>query len=109
MVEAGVHAVYNVERQRGDIPRVETVVVLKARNEERYLPIWIGFPEAITIARYLHASEIECRPGTPELIAQLIELFGGRLESVHVTALHGQIYCTTLRLIINGRVEEVDC
>ncbi|HEX8234773.1 MAG TPA: bifunctional nuclease family protein [Abditibacteriaceae bacterium] len=104
MVEATVHQVYKQEKMAS----TQTVVVLKARDRERYLPIWISFPQAIEIAQQVQGLKTE-RPTTYNLMAQLVERLGGRLDAVHVTFLEGTIYHATLRLMVNNTLEEVDC
>ena len=49
MVEVTVHQVYKQEKMSA----TESVVVLKARNQERYLPIWIDPSPAMAIAQHL--------------------------------------------------------
>jgi uncharacterized protein len=57
----------------------------------RLLPIWIGLPEA-TALELAHRQEPAPRPGTHELIGQLIGVFGRRLETVRITAIQEGIY-----------------
>ncbi len=63
------------------MPSHSTVVVLKARDQERYLPIWVAFPQAIDIPLHLQRLKNE-RPSTYSLMAQLIGRLGGRVDAV---------------------------
>lgn len=60
------------------------VVILQERDGERILPIWIGRPEAESIAAQLNGVPRE-RPMTHDLARALIAALGGTLQSVRVT------------------------
>ncbi len=109
MVAANIHEIYVIERKQGDVPYMDTAVVLKAHDQERYLPIWIAYPQAIDIAVHLHGPQMQHRPSTYELMAQLVERSGARVEAIDITSLQESVYHATLRLMINGKSEEVDC
>jgi bifunctional DNase/RNase len=104
MIGVTVHEVYQQQKEHS----TDTVVVLKAKDRERYLPIWISFPQAVDIAQRLKGLTTE-RPTTYNLMAQLVERLGGRVESVQISFLEGTIYHATLRLMVNDVLEEVDC
>jgi bifunctional DNase/RNase len=104
MIEVTVHGVYQQEKMSS----TDTVVVLKAHDQQRYLPIWISFPQAADIAQQLQGWQGQ-RPTTYSLMAQLIERLGGRLDAVHIVALEEKIYYATLRLMVDNVLEEVDC
>jgi bifunctional DNase/RNase len=94
MVEVTVHEVYQQKKESS----ISTVVVLKARDRERYLPIWISFPQATDIAMNLQGQTTD-RPNTYNLMAQLVERLNGRLELVHIASLEGTTYHASLRLV----------
>src|SRR5829696_943011 len=62
------------------------IVILKVEDENRYLPIWIGQPEARSILMKLQNQEFS-RPLTHDLAVNLVTELGGTLERVTVTAL----------------------
>ena len=83
------------------------IVILKVEDENRYLPIWIGQPEARSILMKLQNQEFS-RPLTHDLTVNLVTELGGSLESVSVTELRDSTFFATLRVEINGRIVEVD-
>ena len=62
------------------------------------LPIFIGFDEAISIARGLEAVDDIGRPLTHDLLLDVIEELGGRVESVDVNAVEDNTYIAELAL-----------
>ena len=83
------------------------VVILEELSGERRLPIWIGLPEAESIATEL-AAETPPRPNTHDLAERLIEGLEGRVERVVVTALQGGIYFARIDLARSGHKLEID-
>ena len=62
------------------------VVLLAVDGEADYLPIFIGFDEASAIARGMDAVDIG-RPLTHDLLLDVVEELGGRVDSVVVDAI----------------------
>src|SRR3712207_8110474 len=62
------------------------IVILKVEDENRYLPIWIGQPEARSILMKLQNQEFS-RPLTHDLAVNLVSELGGSMEKVTVTEL----------------------
>ncbi len=83
------------------------IVILKVEDENRYLPIWIGQPEARSILMKLQNQEFS-RPLTHDLAVSLVTELGGTLERVTVTALRDSTFFATLHVEVNGRTVEVD-
>ncbi len=104
MVEVTVHGVYTQETESA----TETMVFLKVRDQERYLPIWISPNQATEVAIHLQGVKTQ-RPTTYVLMARLVERLGGRVDAVHITSLKENVYYASVRLKINDTVEEVDC
>ena len=73
-----------VEALRTDRSRDKPVVILGEIEGERVLPIWIGLNEANAIAMALADKKHE-RPLTHDLLASVIETFGGRLNEVKIS------------------------
>ncbi len=67
------------------------VVVLEDIDGERVLPIWIGHMEAHAIAGAL-AEKKYPRPLTHDLLASVIETFGGRLNEVKISRVDASVY-----------------
>ncbi|ABG05387.1 hypothetical protein Rxycam_01288 [Rubrobacter xylanophilus DSM 9941] len=83
------------------------IVILKVEGENRYLPIWIGQPEARAILMKLQNTEFP-RPLTHDLAANLITELGGTMERVTVTELKDSTFFATISIEIGGRIVEVD-
>ncbi len=83
------------------------IVILKVEDENRYLPIWIGQPEARSILMKLQNQEFS-RPLTHDLAVNLVTELGGTLERVTVTDLKDSTFYATLQVEIDGRIVEVD-
>lgn len=83
------------------------IVILQVEEENRYLPIWIGQPEARSILMKLQDQEFS-RPLTHDLAVNLVQELGGSLESITVTGLKDATFYATLNLVIGNRSVEVD-
>lgn len=73
------------------------VVLLGIEGEADVLPIFIGFDEAVSIARGLDAEGIG-RPLTHDLLLDVVEELGGRVEKVVVSAVEDATYIADLHL-----------
>jgi bifunctional DNase/RNase len=73
------------------------VVILQEKGGVRFLPIWIGQPEAEAIATHLNDVKRE-RPMTHDLAKQLITGLGGTLRRVQITRVHEGTYFAELHL-----------
>jgi bifunctional DNase/RNase len=83
------------------------IVILKVEDENRYLPIWIGQPEARSILMKLQNQEFS-RPLTHDLAINLVTELGGSMEKVTVTELRDSTFFATISVQINGRTVEID-
>ena len=83
------------------------IVILKVDEKNRYLPIWIGQPEARSILMKLQNQEFS-RPLTHDLAVDLVAQLGGAMERVTVTRLQDQTFYATISLVVGGKVMEVD-
>lgn len=86
----------------------ERIVVLKEKDADRYLPIWIGLYEfeAITIA--LQKIEV-ARPLTHDLMKNILNTLGGRLICIEITALESDTYYANLVIEHEGTQKRIDC
>jgi hypothetical protein len=73
---------------RIELPTNSPILLLRERGGDRYLPIWIGTPEATAIAMAHDGIETK-RPLTHDLLASLMETLGATVESVVVTEVRG--------------------
>ena len=83
------------------------VVVLQERDGDRVLPIWIGRPEAESIAMQVNGVKRE-RPLTHDLCHALINGLGATLRRVQVTRLQDTTFYAELHLARGGAPVIVD-
>lgn len=76
---------------RVEMPTNSPIVLLRERDGQRYVPIWIGAPEATAIA-YAQQGVEPPRPLTHDLMVTMIAALGRRLERVHITELHEGVF-----------------
>ena len=79
-MKASIDAVRVAGTPQGPVP----VVVLVVEDETDVVPIFIGFEEATSIARGLEAEDIG-RPLTHDLLLDVMEELGGRIDRVVVS------------------------
>lgn len=72
-------------------------MLLREEDGTRYLPIWIGAVEASAIAFQQQGIE-SARPLTHDLLRDVVQALGARLEAVHITELRDDIFYAELRL-----------
>jgi RNA polymerase sigma factor (sigma-70 family) len=111
MIEVVVADVYaKMAAEDGDEPRLVSpmrIVVLRERDGERMLPIWVGAPEGDALALQLGGDAMP-RPLTADLMARLVEAAGGRIERVVVSSLRESTFYATIAVASEGAVEELD-
>lgn len=83
------------------------VVVLKEKDADRYITIWIGSDVADAIAVKLQDVAVP-RPQSHDLMLTLVTELGGRLTKVSVTDLREDTFFATLHIEVDGREIEVD-
>ena len=83
------------------------IVILKVEEENRYLPIWIGQPEARSILMKLQNQEFS-RPLTHDLAVNLVAELGGSMEKVTVTELRDSTFFAVISVEVDGRTIEID-
>ena len=83
----------------------QPIVLLKAAHSNRFLPIWIGHPEASAILARLQDSETP-RPMTHDLFATALHDLGGEVVRIAVTEMRdGTFYA---RIVIERDSEEIE-
>jgi len=94
-MDAVIDAVRVAGTPDGPVP----VVLLRPADGDgdEVLPIFIGFDEAVSIARGLAAEDIG-RPLTHDLMLDIIEELGSRVERVEVSAIVENTYIADLHL-----------
>ncbi|PSQ14985.1 hypothetical protein BRD02_07355 [Halobacteriales archaeon QS_8_69_73] len=92
-MEAHIEAVRVAETPGG----LAAVVTLAVDDAAEVLPIFIGVEEATSIARGLDADDIG-RPLTHDLLLDVMEELGGRVERVVVSGLEDDTYVADLHV-----------
>lgn len=85
----------------------QPIVLLKAEDSPRYLPIWIGHPEAAAILMKLQNAELP-RPMTHDLITNILADLSAKLVRVLVTELRDNTFYAVLQLATAEGEIEVD-
>jgi len=83
------------------------VVLLKEKNAERFLPIFIGPAEANAIAIKLRGEQAP-RPMTHDLVRAIVECVGVTVDSVVVSDLRNDTFFAKVVLNVNGEQVEID-
>ena len=86
----------------------DRIVVLKDKEDELYLPIWIGLFEFESITIALQKIET-ARPLTHDLMKNLISSLDARLIAVEITTLESDTYYANLIIEHNGVQKRIDC
>jgi len=85
----------------------QQVIVLKEKAGERSLPIVIGIVEIMAIDRRLKG-KTTIRPLTHDLLGNIIEALGAKVEKVVISDLRNHTYFATIHLNINSKNVKVD-
>ena len=96
-----------VESVRINLQTSQRVVILKTTKQERYLFIWIAHTEAYAIAIELQGTSSQ-RPLTHDLLKNVIEELGAKIESVVISDLIDDIFYARIILDVSGRHVEID-
>lgn len=91
-MNATIDAVRVASAAQGPVP----VVVLAPDEAEEVVPIFIGFDEAVSIARGLDAIDDVGRPLTHDLLLDVMEELGGRVTKVTISAVEDNTYIAEL-------------
>lgn len=91
---------------RVEMPTNTPIMLLRERDGDRYLPIWIGTPEATAIAM-AHDGIRTKRPLTHDLVTALIEELGATVDSVMVTELRGGTFYADLTISVGDDVHHI--
>ena len=83
------------------------VVVLREKGSQRYLPIWIGAPEADAITLRLQGVQVE-RPLTHDLLARVFSSLGAEVQYVIVNDLRSDVFYAQIVVEYNEREMQID-
>src|SRR3954454_19192872 len=90
-----------------DMVGKQPIVLLKTRDGNKFLPIWIGHPEAAAILMKLQGATTP-RPMTHDLINDMLGELDVSCSKVSVTELKENTFYASITLQLNGREIEID-
>ncbi len=96
----------NLVGVRVELPSNQPIVLLKEREGERYLPIWIGAMEATAIAFALQGIQTQ-RPMTHDLLKNVLEEIQVQVERIVITELKDGTFYAVIVMSRNGTKYEV--
>lgn len=96
-----------IESIRVSLMNYQRVVILREKDSDRYLPIWIGPAEADAIAVRLQDVQV-ARPLTHDLLRDAIGQLGATVEYVVVNELSNDTFFARIMLQVDGRSVEID-
>ena len=90
-----------------DLVGKQPIVLLKTAEGNKFLPIWIGHPEAAAILMKLQ-SQSPPRPMTHDLLSDMLEQLGAQVTRITVTELRENTFYAQITLQQDGSEIEVD-
>ena len=96
-----------IDSIRVSLMNYQRVVILKEKDAERYLPIWIGPAEADAIAVRLQGVTVP-RPLTHDLLHSVIDALGANVNSIIVSDLQNDTFYARIILDVDGKQMEID-
>jgi bifunctional DNase/RNase len=90
-----------------DMVGKQPIVLLKTVENNKFLPIWIGHPEAAAILMKLQGASTP-RPMTHDLLSDMLGELDVECTRVAVTELRENTFYASISLRVNGRELEID-
>jgi bifunctional DNase/RNase len=90
-----------------DLVGKQPIVLLKTAEGNKFLPIWIGHPEAAAILMKLQ-SQAPPRPMTHDLMSELLEQLEAQVVRITVTELRENTFYAQITVQQDGREIEID-
>ena len=90
-----------------DMVGKQPIVLLKTVDGNRFLPIWIGHPEAAAILMKLQGAQTP-RPMTHDLLNEMLEQLDAKCERVSVTELRDNTFYASITISVNGSEIDID-
>ncbi|MDA0745834.1 MAG: DUF151 domain-containing protein [bacterium] len=107
MVEMIIDIERTIHSLRPDNGGGQQTVCLRSKEDDRLLPIVIGRTEALSIYAEL-TGEQPLRPLTHDLLRNILDRFGARVDEVRIVALRDQIFYAELRISRGNRQLSLD-
>ena len=90
-----------------DMVGKQPIVLLKTLEGNRYLPIWIGHPEAAAILMKMQGAPTP-RPMTHDLVTEMLGELNATVAKIAVTELRDNTFYAQITLRIDGSEVEID-
>jgi bifunctional DNase/RNase len=90
-----------------DMVGKQPIVLLKTADGNKFLPIWIGHPEAAAILMKLQGAATP-RPMTHDLFTDILSQLEARVVKIAVTELRENTFYALITVVVNGTEIEID-
>ena len=90
-----------------DLVGKQPIVLLKTAEANKFLPIWIGHPEAAAILMKLQGATAP-RPLTHDLLVNILNELDVEIARVTVTELRENTFHASITVVANGAEIEID-
>ena len=90
-----------------DLVGKQPIVLLKTAEGNRFLPIWIGHPEAAAILMKLQSATTP-RPMTHDLVTDMLDQLGAQVTRITVTELRENTFYAQITVQQDGSEIDVD-
>jgi uncharacterized protein len=90
-----------------DLVGKQPIVLLKTADGNKFLPIWIGHPEAAAILMKLQGASTP-RPMTHDLLSDMLEQLDAEVVRITVTELRENTFYASITVQQNGSEIEID-
>src|SRR5207248_1828984 len=90
-----------------DLVGKQPIVLLKTAEGNKFLPIWIGHPEAAAILMKLQSASTP-RPMTHDLVTDMLDQLGAQVTRITVTELRENTFHASITVKQNGSEIDVD-
>ena len=90
-----------------DLVGKQPIVLLKTADGNKFLPIWIGHPEAAAILMKLQGASTP-RPMTHDLLTEILSQLDAHVSRITVTELRENTFYAQVTVQLDGQEIEVD-
>jgi len=90
-----------------DLVGKQPIVLLKTADGNKFLPIWIGHPEAAAILMKLQ-SQAPPRPMTHDLVTDMLDQLGAQVVRITVTELRENTFYAQITVQQDGSEVDID-
>ena len=90
-----------------DLVGKQPIVLLKTAEGNKFLPIWIGHPEAAAILMKLQSATTP-RPMTHDLVTDMLEQLGAQVVRITVTELRENTFFAQITVQQDGSEVDID-